>query len=158
MAFQGLRRDHCLEGASNLVPWKGRIMIVLEDNGVGEFVKQSIPPPQDPQQLTQHTKNDIKARRIILEGVRDHIVPHIHEKKTTFEMCKTILELYQSTDDTRRLALMEKLRSIRMRKDESIVTYFKSGWVVQGKIVKSPSGCSLKILQGGKVVLGKVEA
>jgi len=50
MAYQGLRANHCLEGASNFVPWKGRITIVLEDNGVGEFIKQAIALPQDPQQ------------------------------------------------------------------------------------------------------------
>lgn len=67
---------------------------MLEDNGVGEFIKQLIAPPQDPQQLAQHNKNDIKARRIILEGAKDHIVPHIHEKKKTYEMFDAILKLY----------------------------------------------------------------
>jgi len=94
MAYQVLRADHYLEGASIFVPRKGRIAIVLEDNGVGKFIKQSIVPPQDPQQLAQHNKSDINARRIILKGARDHIVPHIHEKKTTFEMYDTILKLY----------------------------------------------------------------
>lgn len=51
MAYQRLRADHCLEGASNFVPWKGRIAIVLEDYGVGEFIKQAIAPPQDPKLL-----------------------------------------------------------------------------------------------------------
>jgi len=93
MVYQGLREDHCLEGASNFIAWKGRIMIVLEDNGVGEFVKQAI-LPQDAQQLVQHNKNDIKAKRIILEAVKDHIMPHVHEKKTMFETYDTILKLY----------------------------------------------------------------
>jgi len=78
---------------------------VLEDNGVGEYIKQAIAPPQEPQQLAQHNKNNIKARRIILEGVKDHIVPHIHEKKIAYEMYNTILKLYQSARDTRKLAL-----------------------------------------------------
>lgn len=90
MVYQGLRVDHYLEGASNFISWKGRIMIVLEDNRVGEFVENTIPRLQYPQQLTQHTKNDVKARTIILEGVKDHIVLHIHEKKLAFEMFKTI--------------------------------------------------------------------
>eukprot|EP00253_Pinus_taeda_P012830 PITA_12830 len=94
-------------------------MIVLEDNGVEEFMKPAVPMPQDPQQLAQHTKNDVKARRIILEGVKDHIVPHIHEKKTTYEMYDTILKLYQSTNDTRKLAVKEKLRSIWMKQGKA---------------------------------------
>lgn len=57
--FQGLRLDHCLEGASNFVSWKGRFTIALEDNGVGEFVKNTIPPLQDAQRLAQHNKRMI---------------------------------------------------------------------------------------------------
>lgn len=44
-------------------------------------------------------------------------MPHIHEK-TTFEMYDTILKLYQSIGDTRKLAPKEKLRSIQMSKDK----------------------------------------
>lgn len=52
IVYQGLRLDHYLEGESNFVPWKRRIMIVLEDNGVGEFVNHAITPPPGPQELT----------------------------------------------------------------------------------------------------------
>jgi len=45
MVYEGLSVDHCLEGASNCISWKGRIMIVLEDNGLGDFVKQAVPVP-----------------------------------------------------------------------------------------------------------------
>lgn len=80
-------------------------------------------PPQDPQQLAQYNKNGTTTRRIILEGVTDHIIPHLHGKKTTVEMFKAILDLYQGSSDVRKLVLKEKLRSIRMNKGEAIVTY-----------------------------------
>ena len=64
MAYQVLRVDQCLEGASNIVSWKGRIMILLEENRVGDCIKNTIPPQQDPQQLAHHNKNDIKANLI----------------------------------------------------------------------------------------------
>ena len=38
-------------------------------------------------------------------------------------MFKAILDLYQSSNDTRKLALKEKRRSIRMRPGEPVVTY-----------------------------------
>jgi len=52
----------------------------------------------------------MKARRNIIEGVKDHIIPHIHEKKIC-EMLKAILNLYQSSSETMKLSLKEKLRS-----------------------------------------------
>lgn len=66
---------------------------VLKDSGVLEFVKQQIVPPTNPEQLAQRNKNDTKVRRIILEGIGDHIIPHLHEKKIAYEMVKAILYL-----------------------------------------------------------------
>jgi len=45
MAFQELRLDYSLEGALNFCSWKERILVVLEDYGVLEYVKQEIAPP-----------------------------------------------------------------------------------------------------------------
>lgn len=104
MAFQGLRSNHNLEEASNFWSWKEQISVVLEDNGVLEYVKQGIAPPQDAQQWLQHNKNDTKARKIILEGIKDHIIPHLHEKNTTYEMFKVTLDLYKGSNDSRKLA------------------------------------------------------
>lgn len=84
MSFQGLREDHCLEGASNLRWWKEWIPVVLEDNGVIEFVKNQIVPPQDAQQLIRDNNSDTKAERIIHEGAKDHIIPHLQGKNTTY--------------------------------------------------------------------------
>ena len=97
--------------------------------------------------MAQHNKNDIKAKRIILEGVKDHIVPHIRENMTTFEMYDTILKLYQSTSDTKKLALKEKLRSIQMKQDEPIVTYFSRFTQVQDEL-----GCADEVVSNHDLV------
>jgi hypothetical protein len=38
--------------------------------------------PADPVQLAAHTKKDVKAKRILVDGVKDHIIPHLSGKKT----------------------------------------------------------------------------
>jgi len=37
-------------------------------------------------------KSDARARRILLDSVRDHLVPQISQKKTTTKMFKTLVE------------------------------------------------------------------
>ena len=83
-----------------------------------------IPPatPADPQQLAQHCKKDAKAKRIVLEGVKDHIIPHLAGKKTTEEMWTTIIGLYQGTSEARKLVLRDKLRNIKMAKFKLVVS------------------------------------
>lgn len=64
-----------------------------------------------------------KARKIILEGVRDHIVLSPHGKKMMHSMWKTLMELYQNSNDERKLALKDKLRKIKMDKGKIIPKY-----------------------------------
>lgn len=68
--------------------------VVLKDNGLLKFVKNPETAPIYSQQLIHCNNNGTKTRRIILEGVKDHIIPHLHQKKTTKDMWKTILDLY----------------------------------------------------------------
>ena len=64
---------------------------VFYDNGLLEYVKAYIEKIQafDSQNLAQWKKDVAKARRIIMEGVRDHIVLNLHEKETLFTMCES---------------------------------------------------------------------
>lgn len=56
---------------------------MINENGGFEYVKtNNLQPPQsNAQQLTQWKKDVAKTSRIILEGVRDHVVSNIMEKR-----------------------------------------------------------------------------
>jgi len=39
-------------------------------------------------------QRDVKNRRIILDAVKDHVIPHLFEKNTTREMWEALMKLY----------------------------------------------------------------
>jgi hypothetical protein len=39
---------------------------------------------------------EVRAQRILLDGVKDHLIPHLAEKKTIKEMWDAPTKLYQS--------------------------------------------------------------
>lgn len=82
MELHGLRPEYALEGSSNFIAWRDRKEVILEDNGLMQFIDQEVPKPiaTDAQNLIEWKKCLAKARWIILEGVRDHIFSSIHEK------------------------------------------------------------------------------
>ena len=45
MAFNGFRLEYALDGSSNYIAWKDRMEVVLEDNGLKDFIDQEIPKP-----------------------------------------------------------------------------------------------------------------
>ena len=42
IAFYGLKLEYALEGSLNYIAWKDRMEVVLEDNGLKEFIDQEI--------------------------------------------------------------------------------------------------------------------
>jgi len=74
-------------------------------------------------------------RGIILEGVKEHIMPHLHGKATTNDMWRTILALYQGSSDAEKLSLKDKLRNIQMSKGEPIIMYLSKFTQVWDQLV-----------------------
>ena len=72
----------------NYIAWRDRMEAVLEDNGLKEFIDHDIPKPPTSyvKDMAEWRKCVAKARRIILKGVRDHIVLNIHGKENQFAM------------------------------------------------------------------------
>ena len=64
-----------------------------------------------------------RVKRLILDGVRDHIVSHIAAKRTTKEMWDTLSMLYEGTSEQHNMYLEDNLRCIRMQKGEHIDTF-----------------------------------
>ena len=87
------------DGNSNYITWKDYMKAVLEDNDIKDFIDQEVPKPIDAIQLAEWKKCVGRLRRILLEGVRDHIVSSLHGKETPFSMWKTLKDLYQNNND-----------------------------------------------------------
>ena len=111
MAFNGLRLEYALEGSSNYIAWKDMMEAVLEDNGLKEFIDCDVPKPTSTNValLDAWQKKVAKIRRILLEGVRDHIISSLHGKDTPYAMWKALMDLFQSSNDHRKLADLKGL-------------------------------------------------
>lgn len=77
----------------------------------------------DPQQLVTLKKEMAKTKRMVLNEVQDHIVPHIVDKNTTKDMWDAVVKLYQDPIENQKMILKEKLRSVRMQKGEDVTSY-----------------------------------
>ena len=95
MASNGLRDQDRLGGASNYVIWKSRIQFLLDEHDLKALIDNAFVEPLDAAHLRAFKKNMARAKRLILDGVKDHIVPHIAAKNTAREMWVGLENLYQ---------------------------------------------------------------
>ena len=123
MASSGLRVEHRLDGGGNWVPCRARIVLLLEECELWEIVESMVNLPIDPIQLVELKKKSVKAERIILDSVKDHIIPHVSGRDYTYHMWESLSNLYQSSNQNRKMVLWEKLRSTRMARGESVIAY-----------------------------------
>jgi len=109
-----------LDGASNFVVWKARIFSIIDRNRLKGFVSRVIAIPVDPVANERYEEAMAKAKCIILDGDKDHVVPHIAKKETAKEMWDTLNTLYQHTSVYRKMLLENQVTTYQMQKVEKI--------------------------------------
>jgi hypothetical protein len=69
-------------------------------------------------------EEDVKAIKIIIYSVRDHLLPRISTLKTTYEMYEALKDMFESENTLRSLTLKCQLQSTKMTKGDTVATFF----------------------------------
>jgi hypothetical protein len=111
--------------ASNWSPWKARVVFVLGDLELWDIVEAVVPPipVTAPVLVAKFRRKNNKAKKIICDVVRDHIIPHLTGKTFAFEMWATLCKLYESSNENQKMVLHDRLRGIHMLEDESVTSF-----------------------------------
>ena len=84
----GMKVEDRLDGTTNFIFWKPRVLLILEEHDLLKFVNEKFPEPKVEESKSQWRKGDAKARRILVDSLKDHLVPQISEKTTARKMSK----------------------------------------------------------------------
>jgi hypothetical protein len=78
MSASQMHVEDRLAEASNWLPWKARIVFVLEDLELWDIVEAPVPilPVTAPILLAEFRKRNNKAKRTICDADRDHIISY----------------------------------------------------------------------------------
>ena len=125
MALTGLRYEDRLDGAENFSPWKERITVLFKEQKLWDIIGASatITVPTDAALKADFDNKDIKAQRILLDSIKDHVIPHVTGKSYAFEMWAALCTLYQSKNQNRKMVLREKLRNAKMTEIDTVSSY-----------------------------------
>jgi hypothetical protein len=105
----GLRVEEKLDGSMNFGSWKERIILLLQESELWDIVENSttnlVNVPTDATLIATYTKKSIEYKRIILDSINDHLIPHVTGKVNSYEMWESLTKLYQSTNENRKIIL-----------------------------------------------------
>ena len=113
-----------LDGISNFNSWKTILLFIMEDSDLESHLQNEPPEVGDDESKAKYKKEESRAKRIIIDSVKDHLVTHISIMGSTKKMFYALVELYESNNTNRQMALRDELRSIKMTSEDSVSSYF----------------------------------
>jgi hypothetical protein len=113
-----------LEGVENLCDWKYRIALILEENDLAKFIKENVSEPEEDAAKAKYQKDMVRAKRIIVDSIKDHLIPQVATKNTPKEMFDALTRMYEGKNNNQKINLRTQLKSTRMQKGETVHDYF----------------------------------
>ena len=91
-----------LEGIENFRAWKYKIGLILQDNDLDKYIKDEVVEPEEAEAKEKHKKDMVRAQRIIVDSIKDHLIPQVSSKKTPKEMYEPYQECMKEETSTER--------------------------------------------------------
>jgi hypothetical protein len=113
-----------LDGSSNFNSWNSRLQITLEEDKLLSLIEKTLPATTIDEEKAHWKANNVKARKIIIYSVIDHLLPHISTLKTTYEMYDALKKMFESNNTKKALTLKHQLQNLKMKKVDTIATFF----------------------------------
>jgi hypothetical protein len=80
--------------------------------------------PEDAIEKAKHQKDSIRAQRIIVDSIKDHLILYVSSKETPKEMFDALRKIYEEKNINRKMNLRTQLKNTKMQKGEIIQEYF----------------------------------
>jgi hypothetical protein len=113
-----------LDGSSNFSSWKSRLHITLEESDLLKLIEGNLPATAIDEEKVEWKTIDVKARKLIIYSVRDHLLPRISTLKTAYLMYDALKKMFESNNTNKALALKHQLQNIKMTKNDTVATFF----------------------------------
>ena len=101
--------------------------ITLEEQDVLEYVESEVANPPENSNAAikaKYKKGEVKAKRINLDSLRDHLITYVSNLKKSKEMYDKLNGKNQVNNLSQVLTLKNQLKDIKMNRGETIQAYF----------------------------------
>jgi hypothetical protein len=129
-----MKSENKLDGASNFRAWKTRIDLILAKNKVLDIMKGKIVEPEfeegkekEPQNIVVVEKfkdGDINAMSIIVESIKDHLIPYISHLDSLKKMYDALTNIFSVRNIGHVMSLKNELCDMNMNDEDNITSYF----------------------------------
>ena len=111
---------------NNFLAWRKRTDLLLKENELLEQVKGNIniPAKEQTQALAKYNKDDTRAQRILIESIKDSLIPYVSKFETSKEIYDKLVDLFSVSTTRKVISLRNELYKMNITK-EGITPYMK---------------------------------
>ena len=99
-----------LEGDDYILAQKYRISLVLEENELDSYMNEEVLVPEGDEAKALHKKKVVMGKRIIVDSIKDHLIPQVSSLKTPKEMLDALTELFEGKNINQKMTLRNQLK------------------------------------------------
>ena len=94
--------------------WKYKVLLILEDHDLENYVKEEVGNRDGDEDKAKHKNNLVKDKRIIVDSIKDHFIPHVSSLKTPKEMFDALTNFYEGKNINRKMTLRTQITGVNM--------------------------------------------
>ena len=101
-------------GVDNLWAWKYKIFLILEENDLDQYITGEVPEPEGDEAKDSHKRSMDKDKRVIVDSMKDHLIPHISSLKTLKEVYDALTKMFEEKNINQKMTLRNQLKNVKI--------------------------------------------
>ena len=87
---------------------------------MGQFITKEVPEPEGDEAKAAHKRSMAKAKRIIADSIKDHLIPHVSAFKTSKEVYDSLTKMFEGKKINRKMNLRNQMKNVKIQNSETI--------------------------------------
>ena len=97
--------DENIQGENNLRAWKYKVMLILEEHDLEGYIKDEVKELDEDEEKHKNKKDMVKTKRIIVDSIKDHLIPRVSSMNTPGEIFDALTSLFEGKNINKRMTL-----------------------------------------------------
>ena len=100
------------------------MLLILEEHDLENYVKEEVAELEGDEEKARHKKNMVKAKRIVVDSIKNHFIPHVSSLKTPKELFDGLTGLCEGRNMNQKMTLRTQLKNVKMQISKTIQSHF----------------------------------
>ena len=88
--------------------------MVLEENELDTYISGEVPVLDGDDAKSLHKKNFINSKKIIVNSIKDHLIPQVYSQNTPKDMFDSLTKLFEGKNLNQKMTFRNQLDNIKI--------------------------------------------